>query len=193
MNDPGNVYSFVLRGLLTEEALDAAGRHSSRNIKIDEDALAKLVGLNALDEQRVAEARAMAVVYTAIAAFENSVRYLISKTLLGSVGANWWQSSVSEKIRNAATARMQDELKVRWHAQRGGDPIQYTMLPNLLNIIRQNFTVFEPAIQNIDWAANIFDAIERSRNVIMHSGTLTQRDIARVGSLINDWTRQVGA
>jgi molecular chaperone DnaK (HSP70) len=40
-------------------------------------------------------------------------------------------------------------------------------------------------------AKEIFDAIERSRNVIMHSGTLGKRDVARVGSLINDWSRQV--
>jgi hypothetical protein len=184
-------YSFVLKGLLTEEALDRAGRINSRTIRVDEIELARLVGLDALDEQRVNAARAMAVIYTAIAAFENSVRELISKTLLEAVGENWWATAVSEKIQKAAAARMAEEEKIRWHAQRGADPIQYTMLPNLINIIRQNFAHFEPFIHNVDWAANIFDAIERSRNVIMHSGTLGPRDIARVGSLINDWARQV--
>jgi len=182
-----------MRGLLTEEALDSAGRKSELGMRVDEAELAKLVGLDALDERRVADARAMSIVYTAIAAFENSVRDFISKTLLEAVGDAWWQTAVSEKIRNMATTRMQEEEKVRWHTQRGADPIQYTMLPNLLNIIRLNFPHFEPAIHDIDWAASIFDPIDRSRNVIMHSGTLSPRDIARVGSLINDWSRQVGA
>lgn len=187
-----HIYSFAMRGLLTEEALDRAGRNSLISQQFAElEATAKLVGLDALDIEKVASARAMAVVYTAIAAFENSVRELISKTLLENVGEAWWTTSVSEKIRVAAQARMAEEERVRWHAQRGGDPIQYTMLPNLLNIIRQNFTHFEPFVHDIDWAASIFDTVDRSRNVIMHSGHLGQRDIARIGSLITDWSRQV--
>jgi hypothetical protein len=193
MNEADKVYGFVMRGLLTEEALDTAGRPHRLVGLADEEEIIRLVGLDVLDEGHVAAARLMAIVYTAVAAFENSVRELITKTLLENVGENWWTACVSEKIRQAAQTRMDQEEKVRWHAQRGGDPIQYTMLPNLLNIIRQNFDHFEPFIHNIDWAASIFDAIERSRNVIMHSGTLGPRDIARVGSLINDWARQVSS
>ncbi len=192
MGDIDSAYNFVMRGLLTEEALDRAGRGDTISSQfLEQQEIARLVGLNGLDEQHVAAARSMSVVYVAIAAFENSVRELISKTLLENVGENWWVASVSDKIRAAAQTRADEEEKVRWHAQRGADPIQYTMLPNLLNIIRLNYVHFEPFVHNIDWAASIFDTIERSRNVIMHSGTLDTRDIARVGSLISDWTRQV--
>jgi hypothetical protein len=191
MNDIDRSYAFVLRAHLTEEALDAAGRVSRRSAFKDQEDLERLAGIDALDERHVASAKEMAVVYVVVAAFENSVRELIIKTLLETKGGDWWATCVSEKIRNAAQARMDDEDKVRWHAQRGQDPINYTMLPNLLSIIRQNFEQFEPFIHNIEWAAQIFDAIERSRNVIMHSGVLSKRDVARVGSLINDWSRQV--
>ena len=44
-----------------------------------------------------------------------------------------------------------------------------------------------------DWAAAIFDVIERSRNVIMHSGVLDKEDIQRLGINIRDWIKQVGA
>ncbi len=37
------------------------------------------------------------------------------------------------------------------------------------------------------------DTIERSRNVIMHSGNLQGPDVERVGILIRDWIKQVGA
>jgi Swt1-like HEPN len=194
MSSVDQTYNFVLRGLLAEEALDRAGRRKAISSQFAElQEVARIVGLDNLDEEDVAAARIMAVVYTAIAAFENSVRRLISKTLLESVGEDWWSQCVSERIRSAAQTRMDEEEKVRWHAQRGADPVQYTMLPNLLNIIRQNFAHFEPFVHNVDWAASIFDPIERSRNVIMHSGTLGPRDIARVGTLISDWTRQVSA
>jgi len=176
------VYNFTYRGQLTEEALDRAGRESSNRPSIDHEHYAKLLSIEELDEQHVDNARAMATVYTAVAAFENSVREMVSKTLLDVSGENWWNERVSEKIRKQSEQRRQDEEKVRWHTQRGNDPINYTMLPNLMNIIRQNQQDFEPFIHDLDWAANVFEVIERSRNVIMHSGTLSQRDISRLGT-----------
>ncbi len=185
------VYNFVYRGQLTEEALDRAGRQAVRRSDVDHEQVSESLSIDALDEKHVSDARAMATVYTAIAAFENSVRELISKTLLEKVGEDWWTKRVSQKIRDQAEKRKEDEAKVRWHAQRGDHPIHYTMLPNLMKIIRQNHEHFAPFIHDVEWAAGIFDAIERSRNVIMHSGTLDQGDIARLGIFIRDWTTQV--
>jgi hypothetical protein len=54
-------------------------------------------------------------------------------------------------------------------------------------------TAFEAHIPTPEWAGSIFDAVERSRNVIMHSGTVDDEDIARVGINIRDWVKQVGA
>ncbi|MEO0549003.1 MAG: Swt1 family HEPN domain-containing protein [Pseudomonadota bacterium] len=154
--------------------------------------IAKLVALDSLDDKLVEDASKMSVMYTAIAGFENSVRYLITSTLAENIGENWWEICVSEKIRKAAKTRSDEEAKVRWHAQRGSDPINYTMLPNLINIIHQNYTPhFEPFIDSVDWARSIFDTLERSRNVVMHSGQLGERDLARVGSAIRDWVSQV--
>lgn len=188
-SDP--IYNFVYRALLTEEALDSAGRISGRQSDVDHDLYAKLLALDELDAEQVDNARAMATVYTAVAAFENSVRELISKTLLDEVGENWWNDCVSSKIRKQADDLRKEEEKVRWHTQRGADPIYYTMLPQLMNIIRQNAHHFEPFIHDLEWASNVFDIIHRSRNIIMHSGTLNQRDIARLGTFLRDWTAQV--
>lgn len=190
-DDVSEAYNFVYRGMLTEEALDAAGRISPHANELDDAEVAELLSIHVLNEDFVASARSMATVYTAIAAFENSVRDLISRTLLESRGADWWNDCVSEKIRSQSSRRMEDEQKVRWHVQRGDDPIQFTMLPNLLNIIRQNPDEFAPYIHDIDWAASIFDVIEKSRNVIMHSGQLSRRDVARLGTHIRDWSSQV--
>ncbi|MEQ9506551.1 MAG: Swt1 family HEPN domain-containing protein [Hyphomonas sp.] len=195
MSAADQLYAFYARANLTETALDRAGRQSNlSSIELAHAEIAKLVAISSLDDELVDSASKMSLVYSAIAAFENSVRYLISSTLAENVGENWWESCVSEKIRNAAKSRSDEEAKVRWHAQRGSDPINYTMLPNLINIIHQNHVPhFEPFIHSVEWARSIFDTLERSRNVVMHSGQLGERDLARVGSAIKDWVSQVSA
>ena len=191
MKSSDQIYSFVFRGLLTKEAIDTVIAETAEPTEDGtiED-IESILALDALDERFVLDARQMAQVYVLIAAFENSVRELISSTLKEEIGEDWWSKCVSEKIRQQATQRMEEEAKIRWHTPRGNDPINFTMLPNLLNVIRQNHEHF-PIIPNIDWASNIFEVIDRSRNVIMHSGRISRRDMARLGTFIRDWAAQV--
>jgi hypothetical protein len=135
----------------------------------------------------------MGTVYTAIASFENSARRFIAKVLLDAHGPDWWHSNVSEKIRTAAEARRSDEQKTKWHGKRGDDPINYTEMGQLVDIMSQNWAGdFEPHVRRLEWARELFGAVERSRNVIMHSGTLELADIERLGINMRDWIRQVG-
>ncbi len=70
--------------------------------------------------------------------------------------------------------------------------INYTEFGDLASIMAQNYELFEVHIVSIDWARQIFQTLERSRNVIMHSGELGRRDIERIGTNIRDWINQVG-
>ncbi|MBT6227133.1 MAG: hypothetical protein HOI47_10790 [Candidatus Scalindua sp.] len=186
------VYEFVFKGLLTEEALDRAGRKNRSSLELGNEEIAEALSVSALPADLTQEAAKMAIVYTAIAAFENMVRELISGVLIEDKGESWWVDAVSAKIRERAEKRREDEVKIKWHTQRGSDPINYTTMADLVNIIRNNWEQFEPHIQSVDWAASIFDAVERSRNVIMHSGVLEKGDIERLGIFIRDWVKQVG-
>lgn len=189
----GDIYQFAFRGLLAQEALDRAGRrHRGYAAELDAK-IAEILSLGLLDDEKVSNARRMATVYTAIAAFENSVRELIASVLLDQHGEDWWITCVSEKIRTRAEALKEEEKRIRWHTPRGADPIYYTLMGDLISILRQNWTLFEPYIPSIEWAANIMDTLQRSRNVIMHSGQLDRSDIERIGILLRDWLRQVGA
>lgn len=191
MADIGRLYEFIYRANLAEQSLDQAGRRSSSMLRFDETNLRETLGIEVLDTEHVATAEKMSFVYITVAAFENSVRDLIKSVLLETSGEGWWDTCVSEKIRNAANSRKQEEQKIRWHVQRGDDPIRFTMLPNLANIIAQNSEAFEPYLPNVEWVRSVFEVVERSRNVIMHSGVLSDRDIARLGSMIRDWNSQV--
>jgi len=189
------MHDFVFCGLLTEEALDRAGRRKARDTfnGPEEKEVEGILSIGALPEDLVSQAKSMSAVYTAVAAFENSVRELISGVLIEAIGSAWWDSAVSQKVRDRAAKRKEGEDKIRWHTNRGSHPLYYTTMADLVNIMRNNPTYFEPYIQSTDWAASVLLAVERSRNVIMHSGTLDRGDLERLGIFIRDWIKQVGA
>jgi hypothetical protein len=192
VNDATGAYDFVFRALLAEEALDAAGRPSRIGSGMFEADIAEKLSLDVLDEGQVTAAKMMAAVYVAIAAFENSARGLVANVLREAVGDDWWDTCVSSSVRNRCKTRQEEEAKHRFHSQRGDAPITYTDLGHLANIIRANQEHFVDFLPSAEWASAIFDSIERSRNVIMHSGMLDLEDIDRLGLNIRDWVRQVG-
>lgn len=192
MSDTGPFYEFVFRGLLADQALDRAGRPPRFSVDSNLADIAEALSLELLDPSFLDDARRMAVVYAAIAAFEGSARRFIAKVMLDEHGSTWWENRVSTKIRNFAESRRIDEEKTRWHGKRGDRPLDYTELGMLVDIVQQNWTDFEPYVRRVDWATAIFAAVERSRNVIMHSGTLDIEDIERLGISMRDWLKQVG-
>ena len=97
-----SIYEFVFRGHLAEEALDREGRQNRRLINIADEDIARALSLEVLDDLFVTNARATAIVYAAIAAFENSVRALVIKTLVERFQEEWWEKGASNSIRERA-------------------------------------------------------------------------------------------
>lgn len=184
-------YSFVYRGHLARTAVaQAIGVNADRAEEVA--AVAARLPIEQMDEDVVLRAQTMAVVYTAIAAFENSARAFVKRRLLEEVGDDWWQTCVPEKRREKAESRREEENKIRWHAKRGDSLIEYTEIEDLSAIISTNQEYFLAFIGSIDWSKNIFKTVERSRNIIMHSGLLEPEDIERLGLSMRDWLNQVG-
>ena len=109
--------------------------------------IASALNLAQMDEELVGAAAIMGAVYTSIAAFENSTRRFIAKVLVDAHGSDWWRTKVSEKIRTGAEARRTDEERTKWHGRRGDDPINYTEMGQLVDIMGQNWTDFEPHVR----------------------------------------------
>lgn len=184
-----HLYDFVYRAMLTEEALDAAGR--VRHNDLDASEVSEALSFELFDEDLLKQARLMSTVYTAISAFEMSVRRFVKKVLIDTHGEDWWDKGVSEKIRKFVDSRRTDEEKVKWHGVRGDDLLSYTELGHLPQIMQQNWEHFEAYVPRVDWATALFSTLERSRNVIMHSGFLAMPDVERIGMHIRDWNKQV--
>ncbi len=106
-------------------------------------------------------------------------------------GETWWER-VPERIRKSAKSRMDEDSKFRWHGARGATEINYCDFGDLSSIIVTNWDVFEDLLGNMEWAKAALNALEKSRNIVMHGGSVANEDIERIGMNIRDWIRQAG-
>jgi hypothetical protein len=187
-----DLYSFVYRGILTEEALDKTRRRRRSHFGSDTAlSLQRTLSYDFLDPDLLAEAQRMAVVYASIHAFENTIRGTVTKAMAEKNGEKWWEK-VPERIRKTAKTRMEEDAKFRWHGARGSSEINYCDFGDLASIIVTNWTVFEDLLGNMEWAKAILTSLEKSRNIVMHGGSVAKEDVERIGMNIRDWIRQAG-
>jgi len=187
-----NLYSFVYRGILTEEALDRVGRNRRRHFGVEEAReMQKSLSYDLLEGDALADAQRMSTVYAAIHAFENIVRHLVATAMVEHHGEEWW-SKVPERIRKSVASRMAEDAKFRWHGARGATELNYCDFGDLSSIIVTNWAAFELILTNIEWAKAVLSTLEKSRNTTMHGGVLAKEDVERIGMNIRDWIRQTG-
>lgn len=191
-----DLFSFVFRGILTEEALDSAGRKKYFNEEtFFSEELCKQLHYDEIDVEYVSMSKSMITVFATITAFENATRAFIYGVLYETHEEEWWKKGVQETIRTKADSRKETESKVKWHTTRGDAMMSYLDFGDLSKIMssKENWELFQPLIESQEWMKMLFSDIEKSRNVIMHSGVLDEFDIARVGMNIRDWLRQINA
>jgi len=187
-----DLYSFVYKGVLTDASLDKVGRHRKRLFGLDEAArLREALAFEMLDQDLLAEAQRMSVVYSAIHAFENAVREFVRRAMAEEYAEEWW-SKVPQKIQTKVVTRRDEDGKFRYHGTRGASEIMYCDFGDLSSIIVTNWSVFEDVLADMEWAKAVLNTLERSRNTVMHGGVLADEDMERVGMNIRDWIRQTG-
>jgi hypothetical protein len=138
------------------------------------------------------DATKMSSVFSAFFCLENAVRDLITERLLARKGADWWNLAVPAKIKSAVEKLREKENTARYHTPRSAAQIGYTMFGNLAQIIIANWDEFSDLFPDQAWISSRFNDLEMSRNIIMHTGTLPQLEVERIGSIAGDWIRQVG-
>ena len=76
------IYTFVYKGILTDESLDKAGRKKRKSLGREEiDNIRKLLSYEMLDQELIVNAEKMAIIYIAIHTFENMVREFVKKAV----------------------------------------------------------------------------------------------------------------
>ena len=133
----------------------------------------------------------MSVVYAAVHAFENSVRATVIKAMGEKHGAMWWDGSLTEYER-----RQNREWK-RMRSFAG------TVREVLARLTTATLEIYRPSLSQtgtysrISWGIwsgrrQCWFLFEKSRNIVMHGGSVAKEDVERIGMNIRDWIRQAG-
>ena len=105
MKNTDDLYSFVYRGVLTEEALDRTGRRRKSHFGTDEAReLQKSLSFDLLEAALLTEGQRMSIVYAALHSFENAVRATVTKAMSETHGVTWWEK-VPDRIQRLSKTR----------------------------------------------------------------------------------------
>lgn len=188
-----DIYSYLSRGILTDNALDNTPRLSqfSNSLSLEKITASKLP-YQQLDQSHIASAKRMATVFIAITTFENMIRDFVEKVMIEDEGPDWWVTKAPDKIKKKVDGRIETEKKVPWHTPRGGKPLNYTDFGDLADLMIALWENFNQDVQDQSRIKSNFQIIELSRNACMHGGSISDRDVERVGMLMRDWLEQLG-
>jgi hypothetical protein len=186
-----DIYTFVYKGILTQESLKKSYALESENEQIDETKLKKALSFELFDQEILEQSQRMCIIYQAIYTFENMVRKMVVKALDEKYSNDWW-NHVNESTQKKVKARKEEESKIKWHTSRGNSEIFYCDFGDLSSIICGNWDLFDDLLRNQEWVKQLLSGLEKSRNVVMHGGYLAQEDVERIGINIRDWLRQTG-
>lgn len=188
-----DLYAFLARAVLTDHALDSTLRlqHYSNSVSIEKEVASKLP-YQQLEQKHLLSARRMAAVFVAISAFENTMRDFVDRVMIEDVGHTWWLEKAPDKLKKKVDERIAKESKVPWHSPRGARPLNYADFGDLADLMIALWENFNQDVQDQGRLRSAFTIIELSRNACMHGGSISDRDIERVGMLMRDWLEQLG-
>jgi len=146
-----------------------------------------------LESSDFSSSQSNATIYPIMYLFENSLRRFISKFMEMDYGKNWWTDKIEidkQKIADNVKIRKSAEDDYSWHSKRNADPIYYTDINDLINIINTYSSTgqFRKALgknkdQVVVWVKNF----EKTRNILAHNNHVSKTDLDRLKLNTKDW------
>lgn len=140
------------------------------------------------DESVRKEAAEMAVHYQLFYCLEKSIRQLVRGKLAAERGANWWNETVPEKIRNNVSDNLQKEID-SGVTPRSTEEIDYTTFGELGEIVRTNWTTFSDTFNSQKAFTKIMSSLNVLRGPIAHCSPLAPDEVVRLQITLRDWFR----
>ena len=120
---------------------------------------------------------------------ENTSRRLISQTLEANHGKDWWdKAKIRDTVREYVRLRQKEERDTTVEL-RSNDPLAYTTLGHLKEIITDNWNDFEGKIRSERAMSQVFNRLNELRAVIAHSSGFSEDEKTRFDLAVKDWRR----
>jgi hypothetical protein len=136
------------------------------------------------------EASEMAKHYEIFYCLEKSIRKLVSETLEGDKGADWWSALgvISQVVSKAVSERMQREID-SGVTPRSQDSIDYTTFGELGEIIKSNWDLFGGIFSSQKAVEKVMASLNTLRGPIAHCSPLAEDEVLRLQLGLRDWFR----
>lgn len=134
------------------------------------------------------EAASMAEHYEVFYSLEKSIRELVVEKMKAEHGANWWDTHVSETIRNNVLRNMERERDAGF-TMRSTEPLDYTTFGELGEIVRSNWATFGDTFNSEKAFTKIMTSLNILRGPIAHCSALAEDEVVRLRLTLKDWFR----
>ena len=136
----------------------------------------------------ISESEKMSKCYQIIYCLENEIRKIVKDVLYENHDNDWWEKCVSNNIQDQVKKRQRED-KSSFYDDRV-DPIIFTTISELKEIIQNNYKDFESQFHDKRFAISILHEINRLRIMIYHNSPLGDNDIVMLIQFINRWSNQ---
>ena len=134
------------------------------------------------------EAAEMARHYELFYCLEISIRKLVADTLKGACGDAWWTSCVPQVVKDNAQKNIQREID-SGVTLRSEAEIDFTTFGELAEIVRSNWSHFDPLFSSDKAFSRIMTSLNTLRAPIAHCCPLAEDEVARLKLTLKDWFR----
>lgn len=142
--------------------------------------------LQSFPENLLHESTDMSDCYQILYCFENDLRKVINDVMNESVGSDWWAKCVRQSIRDDVTRNRTAEQNSVYYG-RIDDPLYFTTLGDLKEIIIENYDHFENHFRSKRFVDELLFQINRLRVVIGHNCMLDDMDVTTLKQYVERW------
>jgi len=190
MNDMHTIELFILKCAVVEsglrESLSVVPGYRFENEDFDDERLEPFI--RQFDLANRTNAAKMARYYEIFYMLENDIRKLIIETLETAHGKDWWETHVSQPVKDEAAKNRAREAQAAV-TTRSDEEIDYSTFGQLSDIIRENWADFAGMLSNPNAVGRVLSGLNMLRGTIAHCGVLAEDEVDRLKLAIRDWFR----
>lgn len=142
-----------------------------------------------VDSKMIAVAYKNAEICSKLFIFENSLRRVVSAIMEREYGIDWWYDVTPRNIMYSTFDRRSGEKEPKWRGQFGAEPIYYTDVKDLCEIINDRQEAFRKVLDKKLSINAWIDRVERIRTALVHSNPVTQKEHDEFAVIFKKWNK----